>query len=467
MSYRSFALLFGAAWCAVCGFGQTPPPAPAKPAAKPVVPAKPAAQSAVPAKVAAPVKAPVSKIDPLIESVIQLKKAGMGDDLIVKGILKEKRAVTLGVSEMQMLKAAGVSDRIVGVLMDPDSAAAPSATAASVSGAPAAAPASVVVTAPPPPPAPTQPAVPVKRRLAVEEFDFSTVKTSVQAIFNTQADIGKGIRALLTTRLQQAGKITVLERAAINKVMAEQDFGASNRVKKGSNAKIGRILGADAMLMGDIVVFGRDDRDKRVNVGGAARHIPGVGGMLGGVRLGKKEEKAVVVIAYRIVDAETSEVIETGEARGESKRESKGFGGLIAGMGAAAGGNVDMTSSNFAQTIIGEAVIAACDQLGEKMNAKIPTLPARDVEIEGRVADVSNGQLTLTVGTNDGVNAGDVFDVFKVLGEVKDPITKEVLDIRTERIGEMQIVTVREKIAVGTYQGSSAEVGAVARKRKK
>ena len=423
MRLRHFAIFFAIATM----FAQAPP----KPAAKPV--------------------ATMAANDPLIDSVIQLKRAGMGDDLIVKGILKEKRALTLGVAEMKLLKAAGVSDRVIGVLMDPDSAA-PVVAAPVVMSAPA--------------PALTPATGPVKRRLAVEEFDFSTVKTSVQAIFGTQEDIGKGIRALLTTRLQQAGKITVLERAAIKKVMAEQDFGASNRAKKGSGARIGGILGADAMLLGDIVAFGRDDRNKQVNIGAATSRIPKVGGLLGGVRLGKKEEKAIVVIAYRIVDSETSEVIETGEARGESKRESKGFGGLLAGSGVAAAGGVDMASSNFAQTIIGEAVIAACDQLGQKMNAKIPTLPVKDPDIEGRVADVSGSQVTLTVGTNDGVLTGDVFDVYKVLGEVKDPITKEVLDIQTEKIGEMQIVSVREKIAVGRYQGSPAPLGAVARKRK-
>ena len=426
MRLRYFAIFFAIATLS----GQAPP----KPAVKPV--AKPA----------------IATVDPLIDSVIQLKRAGMGDDLIVKGILKEKRALTLGVPEMKLLKAAGVSDRVIGVLMDPDSAAP--------------APAAPVVVISALSPAPTPATGPVKRRLAVEEFEFSTVKTAVQAIFGTQEDIGKGIRALLVTRLQQAGKITVLERAAIKKVMAEQDFGTSNRVKKGSGARIGGILGADAMLLGDIVAFGRDDRNKQVNVGAATSRIPKVGGLLGGVRLGKKEEKAIVVIAYRIVDSETSEVIETGEARGESKRESKGFGGLLAASGVAAAGGVNMASSNFAQTIIGEAVIAACDQLGEKMNARIPTLPVKDPDIEGRVADVSGGQLTLTVGTNDGVLAGDVFDVYKVLGEVKDPITKEVLDIQTEKIGEMQIVSVREKIAVGRYQGSAAPVGAVARKRK-
>ena len=95
--------------------------APAKPVAKPPAVAKPT-------------------VDPLIDSVVQLKKAGMGDELIIKGILKEKRAVSLGVPEMKVLKAAGVSDRVIGVLMDPDSAA-PAPVAVVVSAPVVAAPA--------------------------------------------------------------------------------------------------------------------------------------------------------------------------------------------------------------------------------------------------------------------------------------------------------------------------------------
>ena len=127
MRLRYFAIFFAIATLS----GQAPP----KPAVKPV--AKPA----------------IATVDPLIDSVIQLKRAGMGDDLIVKGILKEKRALTLGVPEMKLLKAAGVSDRVIGVLMDPDFAA------------PAPAPPAVVISAPSPPPVPAT--GPVKRRLAI------------------------------------------------------------------------------------------------------------------------------------------------------------------------------------------------------------------------------------------------------------------------------------------------------------
>jgi hypothetical protein len=49
--------------------------------------------------------------------------------------------------------------------------------------------------------------------------------------------------------------------------------------------------------------------------------------------------------------------------------------------------------------------------------------------------------------------------------EVKDPVTKETLDVVTEKTGEMKIVSVRDKIATGDYTGSAAQVGFAARKK--
>jgi hypothetical protein len=73
--------------------------------------------------------------------------------------------------------------------------------------------------------------------------------------------------------------------------------------------------------------------------------------------------------------------------------------------------------------------------------------------------------LTLNVGSNDGVSAGDVFEVLRIVREVKDPVTKETLDVVTEKTGEMTITSVREKIATGNYTGSAAQNGFMARKK--
>jgi curli biogenesis system outer membrane secretion channel CsgG len=296
------------------------------------------------------------------------------------------------------------------------------------------------------------------RRAAIDEFDWATVKTTVQAVFGTNVDVGKGIRALLTKRVQEAGKFRVVERARVDTVLKEQDFGASNRVKQGTNARIGQVVGADIYLLGDITVFGRDDHDKRLALGSL-----GFGGPLGAVKIGSREQKAVVAINYRIVDAETSEIIDSGEARGESVRKSKGLGGIFGWSSGIVGGAVDMTSSNFAETIIGEAVIDATNKIAEAMNEKAATLPGRTVEIEARVADVTGHLVTIAAGSNQGVQVGQHFEVFKIVSEIKDPVTGEVLDNNVERLGELVIATVRERIASGQYTGAVAAKGALVR----
>ena len=99
-----------------------------------------------------------------------------------------------------------------------------------------------------------------KKALSIDPFDYSAVMTSVQAIFGTQMNIGQGIQAMMTKRIAQDGRFTVIERRKVNEMIHEQDFDAGNRVKKGTGARVGQIRGADLTLMGDIVVFGRDDR---------------------------------------------------------------------------------------------------------------------------------------------------------------------------------------------------------------
>ena len=299
-----------------------------------------------------------------------------------------------------------------------------------------------------------------KRTVSVEKFDFSAVMTEIQAIFGTQVDVGRGIQAMMVHRITQGGKFTVVERAKVNTLLAEQDFGASGRVKRGTQARIGEVKGAQFTIFGDIVTFGRDDRRKSGVVGVI---VPGAGGAAGGY---KTTNKAVVTINFRMVNAETSEIVMTGEARGESKRESKGgFAGLIVGF-IAVGGAYDTTASNFAETIIGEAVMDACDKLAQQVEGQSGKVQSTiNAEIEGRVASVDGATVYLNVGSAAGVQMGDVFQVSHIVKEVRDPVTKEVLDVQTSPVGSLKITSVREKIAIGTMSGGQAQVNDRAEKR--
>ena len=300
-----------------------------------------------------------------------------------------------------------------------------------------------------------------KKAMTIDDFDYSAVMTSVQAIFGTQMNIGQGIQAMLVKRVAEGGKFTIVERKKIGAVMKEQDFSASNRVKQGTGARIGQIRGADLTLMGDIVVFGRDDR--KTSAGGGVI----VGGAGGGIGGSKGEFKAVVVLDYRIVDEETSEVVGSGEARGESKRTSKGFGAAMFVGGVGVGGGYNMTSANFGETIIGEATMDAVNKLAENINSANLTggADSRDNDLDARVADVSGASITINAGTAAGLRAGQTFTVYHKGKEIKDPSTGEVLDVQTTPLGTLTISVVRDKISTGTYAGSGTPVvGDIVRK---
>jgi hypothetical protein len=175
----------------------------------------------------------------------------------------------------------------------------------------------------------------------------------------------------------------------------------------------------------------------------------------------------VVVLDYRIVDTETSEVVASGEARGESKRTSKGFGAAMFAGGVGVGGGFNMTSSNFAETIIGEATMDAVNKLAVDINMRELNGGAggRELDLDARVADVSGNSITINAGTAAGLQAGQTFTIYHKGKEIKDPTTGEVLDVQTTPLGQLTITVVRDRIAIGNYAGAGTPVaGDIVRK---
>src|SRR5258708_39613942 len=153
-----------------------------------------------------------------------------------------------------------------------------------------------------------------KRRVAVLNFDYSTVYSNVSAIFNTNVDVGKGIADLLVDKLVSDGQFAVYERKAIDKIMQEQNFSNSDRANPASAARIGQLLGVDAIVIGSITQFGRDDKTTEV---GALGRVTGRYG-IGGVR--KKESKATVQITARNLSRDTGEIPSSSSRVGSSPR---------------------------------------------------------------------------------------------------------------------------------------------------
>jgi curli biogenesis system outer membrane secretion channel CsgG len=295
-----------------------------------------------------------------------------------------------------------------------------------------------------------------KKRVAVINFEYSAVQSQLSAIFGTNLDVGKGVADLLVEKLVKGDAFSVIERKAIDKVLSEQNFSNSDRADASSAAKIGRLLGVDAIIIGSITQFGRDD--KSVKVGGGA--FGGIAGRYGLGGVGKKDSKAAVNLTARMVNTDTGEILAVASGKGESSRSGAMLGGAGGSYSGSGGGSVDMTSSNFADTILGEAVNKAVTGLSAELQQNASKLPTKVVSIDGVVADATGGSLILNVGSRAGLKVGDRLQVRRPVREVKDPETGKVIRRVEDTLGEVVITEVDEASAVGKYSGTTpAKVG--------
>jgi curli biogenesis system outer membrane secretion channel CsgG len=288
-----------------------------------------------------------------------------------------------------------------------------------------------------------------KKLVAVLDFDYGTVRSAVQAYFGTDQDVGKGISLLLEQKLVQDGKYRVIDRNSMDKILKEQNFSNSDRVDPTSAAKIGRILGVSAIITGSITQFGRDDTHQGVGGGGYGLGKFGLGGV------GKNESKAVVNVTAKIIDINTAEILAVATGTGQSKRGGFRLGGGGGSGSGGGGGGVDMGSSNFANTILGEAVNASVASLGQQLDDKADSLPTVVVNVSGLVADATGNTLIMNVGTKAGVKVGDHLGVFRKGKEIRDPATGKVLKVMETRLGDVTITEADETSSTGTYSGST------------
>jgi curli biogenesis system outer membrane secretion channel CsgG len=293
-----------------------------------------------------------------------------------------------------------------------------------------------------------------KFRVAIFDFDYATVHSGVSALFGTDVDVGKGISDMLVTYLVKDGTYSVIERKALDKILTEQNFSNSDRANPTSAAKIGKLLGVDAIIVGSITEFGGENKSTNVGGGGLGYHGFGFGGV------GHKKSKANVALDARLVDVDTGEILGVAEGKGESKRESTsllGGGGNWGGFGA---GGVDFSSSGFQETIIGEATKAAVEQLSTEVIADNAKLHARTIVVQGLVAAVDGGQVILNVGAKAGIKVGDQFAVERVTREIKDPATGKVIRRLATPVGVIQATDVDDLSAVcNVVSGSNFKIG--------
>jgi curli biogenesis system outer membrane secretion channel CsgG len=295
-----------------------------------------------------------------------------------------------------------------------------------------------------------------RKRVSVMDFEFGTV----QRWWDGNWDIGKGISDLLIDRLLSEGSFSVIERRKLDAVLAEQNFSTSERADRSSAARIGKVLGVNAIILGSITQFGTEKKDFNASGIGGGR------GGLGAGRMGTREGKASVAVTARIIDINTGEVLASSTGRGQSSRSGLLLGGLVIGHGGFGAGSVRMNSSQFRETILGEATYAAVKDLSKQLNLFAHKVPVSSQDIRGLVADVSGNNVVLNVGRSHGLEAGATLNVLRVDRTIKDPATGKPLREVVSEVGRIRVDEADNESSTGTIvSGTGIKLGDLVRNR--
>jgi curli biogenesis system outer membrane secretion channel CsgG len=261
-------------------------------------------------------------------------------------------------------------------------------------------------------------------KIAVLPFDDG----SIDEVWWGDYDVGSGVSDELVTALLNLTpqKFRVMEREQIQRVLEEQEFGASGLVDASSAAKIGKILGVQFLLIGKVTEF------TNKTTGGALS--------LGGKGLGLKTTTSRVVIDARLVDTNSAEILAAVKGEGEKKQ---------ANISVEYDWNsLDLSSDEFRATNLGKALREAVDKVVKELEKKVTAFtPAKPKGLTALVAYADASRIIINIGSNDGVKEGMSFEVHKLLQVIKDPTTGEIIDSITEPVAEIKVTQVKDKSA--------------------
>lgn len=138
--------------------------------------------------------------------------------------------------------------------------------------------------------------------------------------------VGWELSGMVTNEMAATGKFRMVERSKLEPVLREQDLGASGRVRKGTGAKIGKITGAQYLILGTVSSY-----EERTSGGSG-------GFSFKGISIGGRKDSAYIAVDLRVVNTTTGEIdyVRTVEAKSGSQGmrvgiHRGGFGGHLGG----------------------------------------------------------------------------------------------------------------------------------------
>lgn len=173
-----------------------------------------------------------------------------------------------------------------------------------------------------------------KVKIVVLNFDDTDISKAY-------APVGKRVANYTIDKLVKSEVYVVVERDVIDKIIKEQNFGASGRVDKATAAEIGKIAGADLIIYGSVSKYKYEDKWN--------------------INIFKRKGKGVVELTARIADSKTAVIVDTIQVKGEVDKEKVDMSNTTPGQ---AGGE------EFKATIMNDATYDAANKLAAALEKR-------------------------------------------------------------------------------------------------
>ena len=234
-----------------------------------------------------------------------------------------------------------------------------------------------------------------KRRIGVVEFENKSAYG--------QGRLGGAASDILVTELVKSGKFIVVERDRMNKIMEEQKFQAQGMTDPQTVARIGQVMGLEAIVVGSVSQFGvkKEGSDYLLTQ--------------------SKRQVADVTVDLRLIDVQSGQVIMADSGKGMAKSTKASF----LGMG---------TKGGYDETLEGEALRAALVQFVTNISSQLNKKPWSCM-----IAAVASEQLYLNAGPDSGVMPGMKLDCYRLGAEIRDPRSNLVIGHVEDLLGRAEV----------------------------
>jgi curli biogenesis system outer membrane secretion channel CsgG len=212
--------------------------------------------------------------------------------------------------------------------------------------------------------------------------------------------IGESAAEILGTILQKTERFIVIPQQDMESILAQQRLGATGAINPDTAAKMGQILGLNAIVTGSITAYSETEEgyDYLVSKG--------------------KKQIARVTVDYRIVDTTTGVQLLADSGAGIYEKSA----GSVLGMGTKASYDTDLRDG------------ALRDALTKAMVNMMKQLESQPWK--GKIAKVTGNKLYINAGKKTGLQVGDKLDIYRVGEDIIDPDTHVKLGTTEDRVGQ-------------------------------